>query len=63
MKTKKRFSLVTTLFLIVVFFSTYFYAQNDPVKNQEQIQVKEQTQIPDKGTDSKPKPESRKPIC
>ncbi len=44
MKTTKNFTFVLTLIASVIFFSTSIFAQEDPVKNQEQNQVQTQDQ-------------------
>jgi hypothetical protein len=47
MKTTKNLSLILTLIASVIFFSASVFAQEDPVKNKEQNQVKTQTQSQD----------------
>ncbi len=47
MKTTKNFALIVTLIASVIFFSASVFAQEDPVKNKEQNQVKTQTQSQD----------------
>ena len=47
MKITKNFTFVLTLIASVIFFSTSIFAQEDPVKNQEQNQVKTQVQSQD----------------